>query len=48
MDAEAGYRCAAPGIRGRKVFHLDRITGFGDACPGARANGNTPGDGSAI
>jgi len=39
MDAEAGNGCAAPAIRDRKVFHFDRITGFGDACPGARANG---------
>ena len=48
MDAEAGNRCAAPAIRNRKVFHFDRITGFGDACSGVRTNGNAPGDGSAV
>ena len=48
MDAEAGNRCAAPAIRDRKVFQFDGISGFGDACPRARANGNAPGNGSAV
>ena len=48
MDAEAGNRGAEPKVWDSKVLQFHRIPGLRNASAGSRADGNAPGDGSAV